>query len=73
MLRYKFNDKPLPKPEAVRRLAAFTKCAKDFVDVLQRDSALSSLERLCLDAHLQVLEISYNSWKRRYMKTNPAK
>jgi len=65
MLTYKLNGKPLPMTEADSRVSQFMRCSMALVDLFQRDHELSSLERACMDNYLRLLELSYNSWKRR--------
>ena len=65
MLTYTLNGKPLPMTEADSKVTQFKKCSMALVDLLQRDHELSSLERASLDSYLRLIEVSYNSWKRR--------
>ena len=61
----KLNGKPLSVPAADSRVSQFMKCSMVLVDLLQKDHELSSLERASMDTYLRLIEISYNSWKRR--------
>ena len=67
MLTYRLNgnSKPLPMTEADSRMSEFMKCSMALVDLFQRDYELSTVERECIDNYLRLLELSYNSWKRR--------
>lgn len=70
MLTYKLNGKHLPMTEADSRVSQFMKGGMALVDLFQRDHQLSSLERACMDSYLRLIEISYNSWKRRANKVD---
>ena len=70
MLTYKLNGKHLPMTEADSRVSQFMKGGMALVDLFQRDHQLSSLERACMDSSLRLIEISYNSWKRRANKVD---
>ena len=70
MLTYKLNGKHLPMTEADSRVSQFMKGGMALVDLFQRDHELSSLERACMDSYLRLIEISYNSWKRRANKVD---
>ena len=67
MLAYKLNGnrKPLPLSEADSRMSQFMKCSMALVDLFQRDYELSAIEIACMDNYLRLIELSYNSWKRR--------
>ena len=73
MLTYKLDGSgsPLPMTEADSRVGQFMKCSMALVDLFQRDHALSSMERACLDNYLRLIELSYNSWKRRTDHISP--
>ena len=70
MLTYKLSGKHLPMTEADSRVSQFMKGGMALVDLFQRDHELSSLERACMDSYLRLIEISYNSWKRRTNKVD---
>ena len=70
MLTYKLSGKHLPMTEADSRVSQFMKGGMALVDLFQRDHELSSLERACMDSYLRLIEISYNSWKRRANKVD---
>jgi hypothetical protein len=61
----KLNGKPLSVTAADSRVSQFMKCSMVLVGLLQKDHELSSLERASMDTYLRLIEISYNSWKRR--------
>jgi hypothetical protein len=67
VLAYKLNGngKPLPLGEADSRMSQFMKCSMALVDLFQRDYELSAIEIACMDNYLRLIELSYNSWKRR--------
>ena len=67
MLTYKLkgNSRPLPMTEADNRVSQFMKCSMALVDLFQRDYELTAMERACMDNYLRLIELSYNSWKRR--------
>jgi hypothetical protein len=67
VLAYKFksNSSPLALTEADSRVSQFMKCSMALVDLFQRDYELSAMERACMDSYLHLIELSYNSWKRR--------
>jgi len=67
MLTYKLNGSgsPLPMTEADSRVAQFMKCSMALVDLFHRNHELSSMERACMDTYLNLIELSYSSWKRR--------
>jgi hypothetical protein len=73
MLTYKLNgnSKPLPMTEADSRVSQFMKCSMALVDLFQRDYELSAMERACMDSYLHLIELSYNSWKRRTDRLSP--
>jgi hypothetical protein len=73
MLTYKPNGKPVSMTEADNRLSQFNTCSMALVDLLQRDHELSSLDRVCMDNYLRLIEISYNCWKRRNNKKEARK
>jgi hypothetical protein len=75
MLTYKLNgnSKPLPMTEADSRVSEFMKYSMALVDLFHRDYELSSVERACMDSYLHLIELSYNSWKRRRDRLPPTR
>ena len=73
MLTYKLNGSrtPLPMTEADTRVAQFMMSSMALVDLFQRDHAMRSLERACMDTYLRLIELSYSSWKRRTDSISP--
>ena len=61
----KLKGKSFALAEADSRVSQFMKCSMALVDLLQKDHDLSSVERASIDTYLRLIEISYNSWKRR--------
>jgi len=73
VLTYKLkgNSRPLPMTEADNRVSQFMKCSMALVDLFQRDYELTAMERACMDNYLRLIELSYNSWKRRTDHISP--
>ena len=73
MLAYKLNGnrRPLPLTEADSRVSQFMKSSMALVDLFQRNHELSALERACMDSYLRLIELSYDSWKRRTNRLSP--
>jgi hypothetical protein len=74
VLAYKLkgnNKRPLPLAEADSRVSQFMKCSMALVDLFQRGYELSAIEIACMDNYLCLIDLSYNSWKRRTDRASP--
>ena len=73
MLTYKLksNRGPLPPTEADSRVSQFMKSSMALVDLFQRNYELSAMDIACMDNYLRLIELSYNSWKRRTDRLSP--
>jgi hypothetical protein len=69
--KLKSNRGPLPPTEADSRVSQFMKSSMALVDLFQRNYELSAMDIACMDNYLRLIELSYNSWKRRTDRLSP--